>query len=172
MSPNLSMAPSSDGTEAILSQGTALSQYTTGGFNDPNLFNPTTSAGQFLQMANRGSRGFFTYSRNPDDVYHGTASFQTAFDGSPVEVAVTATMLMIQTGSYPLRETLTGADLQLPGGAGAFYDVYTVGPPDAPLPGQRIVNVPGSNVFYYSPYHYNPGPGVPNAYVQFILNPN
>jgi RHS repeat-associated protein len=140
-------------------------------FNDPLIFDPTTAVSQYLQAANRGSAGFWSYTTNPDNPYHATAPFRAQFDGSPLELAVTSTMLMIQLGSYPLRETLTGADLQLPGGAGAFYDVYTVGPPDAPLPGQRIVNVSGSNVFYYSPYHYNPGPGVPNGYVQFTLAP-
>ena len=85
---------------------------------------------------------------------------------------MTATMLMIQAGTYPIREALTGEELQLPGGGGALYNIYTVGPHDGPIPGQRIANVSGSNVFFYSPYRYNPSPGVPNAYVQFTLNPH
>jgi hypothetical protein len=140
-------------------------------FNDPLVFDPTTAVAQYLQMANRGSAGFWNYTTDPDNPYHASAPFRSQFDGSPLEVAVTSTMLMIQAGSYPIRESLTGGELQLPGGDGALYYIYTVGPPDSPLPGQRIANVPGSNVFYYSPYHYNPGPGVPNAYVQFTLVP-
>lgn len=132
-----------------------------------------TSADQSQEMANRGSssNGFWNYTTDPDSPYAATAPFQAQFDGSPLEVAVTSTMLMIQAGSYPIRESLTGGELQLPGGDGALYYIYTVGPPDSPLPGQRIANVPGSNTFYYSPYHYNPGPGVPNSYVQFTLAP-
>jgi len=85
---------------------------------------------------------------------------------------VTATMVTIQAGSYPVREVLNGAYIQLPGGVIADYNIYTVGPPEDPIPGARIANVPGSNNFYYSPYHYQPGPGVPNAYVQFTLYPH
>ena len=123
-------------------------------------------------MANRSGDSFWDYATDPDSPYHATPVFRAQFDGSPLEVAVTATMLMIQAGSYPVREALTGAELQLPGGGGALYNIYTVGPPDAPIPGQRIANISGSNVLFYSPYHYNPGPGVPNAYVQFTLNPH
>jgi hypothetical protein len=79
---------------------------------------------------------------------------------------------LIQAGTYQSREALTGQELQLPGGGSTLYEIYTVGPPDNPIPGSRIANVPGSNTFYFSPYHYNPGPGVPNAYVQLTLYPH
>ena len=152
-------------------QSTDLAQ--TGCVGSPCANYGATSADQSQEMANRGSssNGFWNYTTDPDSPYAATAPFQAQFDGSPLEVAVTSTMLMIQAGSYPIRESLTGGELQLPGGDGALYYIYTVGPPDSPLPGQRIANVPGSNTFYYSPYHYNPGPGVPNAYVQFTLAP-
>lgn len=124
---------------------------------------------QNLVLVSSSGGGPWDYERDPDSPYYATPFFLARFRGSPEEVAVTATMIAIKDGSYPVRETLTGAQLQLPGGANAFYDVYTVGLPEAPIPGARIANVWGSNTFFYSPYHYLPGPGVPNSYVQFTL---
>jgi hypothetical protein len=140
-------------------------------FSNPLVFDPTTSAGQFLQMANRGSQ-LWTFIHDPEHPYWATPAFHAWFDQSPIETAVLSTMLMIQAGSYPIYESLTGAELQLPGGDGALYNYYTVGDPNNPIPGQRIANISGSNIFYYAPYHTNPGLGVPNGFVQFILQPN
>jgi hypothetical protein len=141
-------------------------------FNDPLAFDPTTATAQFLQMANSSSKGFFDYVTDPDNPYYATPISRAGFDGTPLEVAVASTMLLIQAGTYQSREALTGQELQLPGGGSTLYEIYTVGPPDNPIPGSRIANVPGSNTFYFSPYHYNPGPGVPNAYVQLTLYPH
>jgi RHS repeat-associated protein len=127
-------------------------------------------SGNLLNVSQGGTDNFWDFERDPDSPYYATPLFLARFQGSPEEVAVTATMVTIYAGSYPVREVLTGADLQLPGGGGALYDIYTVGPPETPIPDARIANVRGSNIFYYSPYHYRPGPGVPNAYVQFLLN--
>jgi hypothetical protein len=53
--------------------------------------------------------------------------------------------------------------LQLPPGkADTFYNVYAPFGTSAP---DRIVNIPGSPDYYYSPYHYRAGPGVPNSYL-------
>lgn len=122
----------------------------------------------FVQVSS-GNNDAWDFEWDPESPYYATPQFLAGFRGSPIEVAVTATMIAIKAGSYPLYKTLTGAELQLPGGGGALYDVYTVGPPEDPFSGQRIANTWGSNTFYYSPYHYSPGPGVPNSYVQFTL---
>jgi hypothetical protein len=100
-----------------------------------------------------------------------TSTFKATVEGTPKEVELETTMVMIRAGAYPLREVLGGDVLQLPGGHKVDYDVYSMGPPDEPGP-ERIANVPGSNTFYYSPYHYKPGPGVPNAWVQIDLFPS
>ncbi len=42
---------------------------------------------------------------------------------------MTATMVTIQAGSYPVREVLNGAYIQLPGGSNVDYNIYTVGRP-------------------------------------------
>jgi hypothetical protein len=74
---------------------------------------------------------------------------------------VTATKLAIQAGSYPVREVLTGANLQLPGGAGALYDIFTVGPPEAPIPqkvfsggGLYMYLTPSGGKYWRYKYHY------------------
>lgn len=159
--------------------GEAVPEITTGGWStvrvssngSPQGTSTANNAGNFLRVANN-EKGLWDWVTNPSNPYHATSTFRARFEGSPEEVAVTATMVMIQAGSYPIRETLTGAQLQLPGGGRALFDVYTVGVPESPIPGARIANVSGSNVFYYSPYHYQPGPGVPNAWIQFTLLPH
>jgi hypothetical protein len=72
-----------------------------------------TSADQSQEMANRGSsgNGVWEFAKDPDSPYAPTAPFQAQFDGSPLEAAVSATMVMITLDSYPIRGTLTGADL-------------------------------------------------------------
>lgn len=80
---------------------------------------------------------------------------------------------MIASGSHPVRETGAANDptLRLPGGRKTLYDIYSVGPPESPG-NQRIANVRGSNIYYYSPYHYKPGPGVPATWVKITYGPN
>lgn len=96
--------------------------------------------------------------------------FPAGVPGTPQELALATTVVMISSGSYPVREYLNATWLQLPGGNSTDYAIYSVGPPDNP--GQeRIATVPGSNVYYYSPYHYQPGPGAPNTWVQMTYNP-
>lgn len=137
----------------------------------PGISSWPQGSGNFVQVSQR-TGDFWDFERDPDSPYYATPAFLARFQGSPEEVAVTATMVTIQAGSYPLYKTLNGADIQLPGGASVYYDIYKVGLPEAPIPSARIANAPGSNIFYYSPYHYKPGPGVPNAYVQFTLYPH
>jgi len=78
--------------------------------------------------------------------------------------------MAINTGASPVYEQLFGNELNLPGGRGQLYDVYILGQWQNPLnpgltPG-RIANVRGSNDYYFSPYHYKPGPGVPDVWVK------
>lgn len=120
-------------------------------------------AGDFVQVSDIS--GSLDYGRDPDSPYYATPLFLAGFRGSPLEIAVTATLIEIRLGNYPTREVLNGAYLQLPGGASVDYNIYNVGPEDD----VRIANIPGSNIFYLSPYHYRPGPGVPNEYVEITL---
>ncbi len=75
---------------------------------------------------------------------------------------------MIAAGDYPAYKTLAASDLGLPGNSNTFYSIYTVGDPSDNSGSERIASVPGSTVYYYSPYHYNPGPGAPNTWVQLF----
>ena len=70
-----------------------------------------------------------------------------------------------------------GPELNLPRGSGEMYGIYISGAPgvairEIPDKGLgRIAHQEGTQIFYYSPYHYRPGPGVPNAWIRITLSP-
>jgi hypothetical protein len=111
----------------------------------------------------------FDYEIEPGNPFAATAGFRAVYEGSPMEVRLATTIIMIQGGAYPAREVLSGDNLQLPGGRTVLYNIYSVGPPDAPGP-ERIAHVPGQLDFYYSPYHYKPVPVMaPNAWIKIVM---
>jgi hypothetical protein len=122
------------------------------------------------QAADNKPNGLIEWERDPNSPFAATPAFTKRFAGSPEEVAVLATILTIVAGGKPIREMLHGNEVQLPGGRKAIYNIYAVGPPGSPGPG-RIAHIEGTNVFYYSPYHYLPGPDVPNAWIKITYRP-
>jgi hypothetical protein len=105
---------------------------------------------------------------NPDSPYYATDAFRKWFDGSVTEFLVADAIAKAYVGDKELyNKTLRADVLQLPGGQTTFYDIYNVhGGPGMESLG-RLAHNPASNVYYYSPYHYDPGPGVPNAWIAF-----
>jgi hypothetical protein len=97
-----------------------------------------------------------------------TPEFQARFAGTELEAKIVDLIRSIEQGDVATREQLRATDdaLQLPGGRGAFYDIYEAPSPNGTM-GGRIANVPGHNYYYYSPYHYTPTPDVPAAWIQF-----
>ncbi|MET3109527.1 hypothetical protein AAKU58_004384, partial [Oxalobacteraceae bacterium GrIS 1.18] len=135
---------------------------------------PSTSSEFSLNGAQLAAGpGLITWQTDPEHPFAATPAFVSYISNTPQEVALASTIIMISNGNYPIRETGIASDssLNLPGGNRTMYNIYSVGPPDNPGP-ERIANSPGSNIYYYSPYHYNPGPGVPNAWIQIIYGPS
>jgi RHS repeat-associated protein len=119
-------------------------------------------------------RGLIQFETEPDNHFYANDMFLRNFVGSPEELAVSVTVIMISRSSEEIKpkEYLASDDkrMQLPGRRGDLYGVYSVGPPDNPGPG-RIAHREGSPHFYYSPYHYNPSPGVPNTWIRITIRP-
>lgn len=108
--------------------------------------------------------GPIDWQDDPSNPYHMTPQFQSIMTPTK-EWDIAGKIVKISAGIEPVREQLLASDLGLPGGRKTFYDVYSMGP--SSLPGaERIANIPGTPSFYYSPYHYRAGPGVPNAWIQ------
>lgn len=115
--------------------------------------------------AETSRRGLINWENDPSNPFAASPVFTARFSGSPEELALATTIVMISAGGYQVREVLGATELALPGGRKGLYDIYSVGPPNNPGPG-RIANVRGTNIYYYSPYHYRPGPDVPNAWIK------
>ena len=116
-------------------------------------------------MAGGKRPGLIDWESDPSNPYAASPGFTARFSGTPEELALASTIVTIDAGAYPVREVRGANELELPGGRRTNYDVYSVGPPDNPGPG-RIANVRGTNTYYYSPYHYRPGPDVPNTWIK------
>jgi RHS repeat-associated protein len=124
-----------------------------------------------VQLSRGGhGKGLISWEPDPDNPFAATPAFTAAIANTAQEVDLAATIAMISVGAYPARETLAATDpkVSLPGNRKALYDIYSVGPPDNPGP-QRIAHQAGSNIYYYSPYHYMPGPGVPNGWIKLTF---
>jgi hypothetical protein len=125
----------------------------------------------FGYLFNEGGRELLKYREVPDHPYVMTPEFRAAFGGSQDEANFVATIAEIESGSRPSYEPLKARDLLLPGRSDTFYEVYTVIPADNDSPGEsRIAHIPGSDTYYYSPYHYKPGPGAPNVWFLFTID--
>lgn len=142
------------GTRAPLADGAESS------WSPLSLFGISTA-----NAAENSRRGLIHWETDPSNPFAASPAFTKRFSGSPEELALATTIVMINAGSLQVREVLGAMDLALPGGRKALFDIYSVGPPDNPGPG-RIANVRGTNIYYYSPYHYRPGPDVPNTWIK------
>ena len=72
-------------------------------------------------------------------------------------------LVEISIGHAKVRERLTAKNLGLPGRKDTFYDIYTLA--DGLVGAERIAHIPTSLNFYYSPYHYQVGPGAPDVWI-------
>ena len=123
----------------------------------------------FNQAAGGAKKGEeqIKYDTVPDHPFVMTEEFRRTFAGSQQESDLIGTIAEIEAGTRKPREQLKPSDLQLPGKSGTFYEIFSVGDGWGP---ERIARIPGSNVYFYSPYHYSPGPGAPNVWFLFTIN--
>jgi hypothetical protein len=117
------------------------------------------------QLVGGNGPGLISWEGDPADPYAASPSFIARFSGTPDEVALASTIVMIDAGARPVREIRGANELGLPGGRRTNYDVYSVGPPDNPGDG-RIANIRGTATYYYSPYHYRSAADVPNTWIK------
>ena len=75
-------------------------------------------------------------------------------------------LLEIYANVATVREQLAATDIGLPGRKNAFYNIYTIA--EGVVGVARIAHRPGSLSFYYSPYHYRPGPGAPDTWIEIF----
>lgn len=110
--------------------------------------------------------GIIDWQSDKSSPFYATPSFRSNLT-TDKEWEIAEKIIMISSGAEEVREQLLGSDpkLQLPGGRKYFYDIYSFGPRGAPG-AERIAHVPGTIYFYYSPYHYERRPSVPNGWIQ------
>ena len=154
---------SSSGTGSANQSQSQSTETTTYGDESKNI-----SKGLLVTQGPR--RGLVEWWHDPQYTFSASPGFVAQFTGSPAEVALAATVVMASAGARPY-ETLKATDVGLPGRK-TLYDIYVVGEPvGGRLPPGRLANVRGSNEYFYSPYHYKPGPGVPDVWVKFTYSP-
>jgi hypothetical protein len=107
-----------------------------------------------------------TYVPDPDNPYKMTDEYRAILAGSQEELNLTKAINEIESGNRQSYEPLRYSDVQLPkvSGWNTFYDMFYL--TDEIALG-RIAHIPGTDTYYYSPYHYNVGPGAPNVWFQF-----
>jgi hypothetical protein len=137
------------------------------------LFNQAQNGGKGANNAGKPS-GLIDWEKKPDHTYAATNEFISKFSGTFEEVHLVATLKMAVVGGVPVYKYQRGDFLDLPGCRNVEYQVYVVGP-NIELKGREAINearlawVPGTNAFYYSPYHYRVTSDVPNSWIKLTV---
>jgi RHS repeat-associated protein len=173
------LAAIAGGTASVLGGGKFVNGALTAGFG--YLFNHAAHAvatagaliAEQLQLA-AGPEGFITWEEGDSEyaLRKRSGIFPAAVPGSPQELALAATVVTVAEGAnYKIHRNLPATELGLPGKPGDFYEVYTVGGDNNTRAPERLARLPGSSTFYFSPYHYRPGPGAPNVWIELKYQP-
>jgi hypothetical protein len=105
---------------------------------------------------------------DPDNPYRMTDEYRAQLAGSQEELNLIKAINEIESGDRQSYRTLYYSDVQLPkvSGSDTRYDMFYL---TDDIQQGRIAHIPDTDTYYYSPYHYSPGPGAPNVWFQFDM---